>query len=134
MLLRRFALSFRLQEPMSFSVLSVKNLRQEVLIAVAMENQSRPRRSLAIDIIDVEIRRFIVVLVADYQSVSGPAAGEPAHSIFTRFELFITNHEIEWNVRADSAAEACKPDDGHGNDKGQCGDKAKYLLFQNYLR
>jgi hypothetical protein len=136
MRLRRFALGFRFQERSPFITLLVKNLREEVLIAVAMENQSRLRLSLAPGIIDVEVGHLFVVLVhaADHQNVGGTAGWEPADRIFAGFELFITNLEIEWNGRPDPAAEACKPDDGHRNQKGQCGDNAKYLLFQNYLR
>src|SRR5262245_25136455 len=109
-LLRRFALGFRLQEPISFSALSIKNLREEVLGAVATENQPRLRLALASDTIDVEVGRLAVVRAANDQCVGGAVSEEPVDGIFARLELFAANHEIERDVHADPAAEARKPD------------------------
>src|SRR5215510_14080094 len=133
-LLRRLALGFRLQEPKSFTALSIKNLREEVLVAVTIENQPRLRLALATNTIDIEVGRLAVVRAANDQCVRGVAGGEPTDRIFASLELFAANHEIERDVCADGSAETCKPNNCHGNDKGQCGDNAQYLLFQNYLR
>src|SRR5882672_1017025 len=133
-LLRRFALGFRLQERASLFAISIKNLREEVLIAVAMENQFRLRLSLAIDVVGIEVGRLVAVHAANDQRVKCAAGGEPSDRIFAGLELFVSNHEIEGDVRADPESKARKPDNCHGNDKGQCGDNAQYLLFQTYLR
>src|SRR5262249_22040255 len=132
-LLRHFPLGFRLHEPKSFSALSIKNLREEVLVAVATENQTRLRIALAGNAIDVEVGRRVVVCAANNQCAGGVVGGQPVDSISARLSLFVANHEIEPDVCLDPAAEARKPDNRHGNDKGQCGYNAQYLLFQNYL-
>src|SRR5215470_9003410 len=103
-LLRRFALGFRLQEPKSFSALSIKNLREEVLIAVTTENQPRLRLALATNTTDIEIGRLAVVLAANDQCIGGVASGEPADRIFASLELFPADHEIERDVCADGSA------------------------------
>src|SRR5262249_41299628 len=109
-LLRRFALGFRLQEPKSLAALSIKNLREEVLIAVTTENQPRLRFALAINTIDIEVGRLAVVRAANDQGVRGAAGEEPADRIFACLELFAADHEIERDVCADAPAETCKPD------------------------
>src|SRR5262245_27549800 len=132
-LLRQFALGFRLQEPISFTALSIKNLREEVLIAVTTENQPRLRLALATNPIDIEVGRLAVVRAANDQCVGVGAGEEPIDGIPTCLELFIADREIERDVCPDPAGEAGKPDNRHGNDKGQCDYYAQYLLFQNYL-
>src|SRR5262245_53730176 len=88
-LLRRFALGFRLQELMSLSALSIKNLREEVLITVAMENQSGLRLVLANNITDDKVGRLAILRAANDQCVGGAAGEEPADRISARLELFI---------------------------------------------
>src|SRR4030095_11083449 len=110
MLLRRFALGFRFQEPISFTALSIKNLREEVLIAVTTENQPRLSIALATNTIDIEIGRLAVVSAAKDQGVRGAAGEEPADRIFARLELFAADHEIEGDVCVYAPAETSKPD------------------------
>ena len=74
-LLRQLVLGFRLQEPISFSAQSVKNLREEVLVAVTTENQLCLRLALGANTIDIEVGRLAVVRAANDQCVGG-AAGE----------------------------------------------------------
>src|SRR5215510_14407956 len=109
-LLLRLALGFRLQEPKSFTALSIKNLREEVLGAVTTENQPRLRLALATNTIDIEVGRLAVVRAANDQCVRGVVGEEPTDGIFTGLELFAASHEIERDVCADSSAETCKPD------------------------
>src|SRR5262249_26653033 len=99
-LLRRFALGFRLQEPKSFSALSVKYLREEVLVAVTTENQSRLRFALATNTTNIEVGRLAVVRAANDQCVSGAAGEKPTDRIFASLELFIANYEIERDLCA----------------------------------
>src|SRR5262249_52006946 len=73
-LLRRLALGFRLQEPKSFSALSIKNLREEVLIAVTTENQPRLRLAFATNTTDIEVGRLAVVRAANDQCIVGGAS------------------------------------------------------------
>src|SRR5215475_7812026 len=133
-LLRRFSLGFRLQERASLLALPIINLREEVLIAVAMENQFRTRLSLAVNIIGGEVESLSVVLAAKDQRFRRADGIDPADRIFAGLEFFVPNHEIERDVRADPGPKPRKPDDCHGNDKGQCGDNTQYLLFRSYLR
>src|SRR5215510_4022270 len=80
-LLRRFAFGFRLQEPKSFSALSIKNLREEVLGAVSTENQPRLLLALATNTIDIEVGRLAVDRAANDQGVRGAVGEEPADRI-----------------------------------------------------
>src|SRR5262245_5676907 len=113
-----FALGFRFNKSASESAISIKNLCEEVLIAIAMENYSRPLSALVGDTIDVEDRRRAVARVANYQSAVRVVGVESIDSIFARLEHLIANHEIEWDVCVDFAVEARKPDDCHGDGHG----------------
>src|SRR5215510_15282121 len=83
-LLRRFALGFRLQEPKSFTALSIKNLREEVLVAVTIENQPCLRLALASNTTDIEVGRPAVVRAANDQCVGCAVVEEPADRISAR--------------------------------------------------
>src|SRR5262245_39416747 len=109
-LIRRFALGFRLQDFSPLSATPIKNLREEVLIAIATENQPRLPLALVSDIVTVEVGHCAVVRAANDQCAGEVADGKRADSISTSLELFIANNEIEWDVRPDRAAEAREAD------------------------
>lgn len=113
-----FTLGFRFKKSASKSTLSIENLREEVLITIATENQSRSLSALVDDIIDVEACRRAVGRVVNDQCTVRVVGVEPINRIFARLKLLIANHEIEWDVCMDIAVEACKPTDCHGNDHG----------------
>src|SRR5678815_4273019 len=60
MLFLGLTLGFRFQKSASETAVSIKNLREEILIPIATENQSRPLPALIDDTIDVgECRRAV---------------------------------------------------------------------------
>src|SRR5262245_48687499 len=103
--LRSFTLGFGLRQ--LYSARIVSRLRQEVLIAVAAEDQLGLAAGANLQPLRDGEDGLIRLQIADLKR----ALSARPDGVFTRRELLAAGHEVERDVRLDGSAQACESGD-----------------------